>query len=51
MTNSSAQYEPSASGTPTIITTLPKYIGWRTTEYTPVDTTVWSGSTLMFAAA
>ena len=39
ITNNSPQYEPSASGTPIIMTTLPKYIGWRTTEYTPVDTT------------
>src|SRR6185312_3187520 len=51
MTNSSAQYDPRANGTPIISTTLPKYIGWRTTEYTPVDTTFWPDSTLMFAAA
>src|SRR3954451_19035062 len=51
ITNSSPQYEPSANGVPIINTTLPKYIGWRTTQYTPVDTTFWSDSTLMFAAA
>ena len=51
ITNNSPQYDPSASGTPTINTTFPKYIGWRTMEYTPVVTTFWSDSTLIFAAA
>ena len=36
-TISRPQYEPSASGTPIIRMTLPKYIGCRTKPYKPVD--------------
>ncbi|SHT98220.1 Uncharacterised protein [Mycobacteroides abscessus subsp. abscessus] len=48
---SSPQYDPSASGIPTIITRDPVYMGWRTSPYNPVDVTVCPDSTVMLAAA
>lgn len=45
------QYDPSASGMPTIITRDPVYMGWRTSPYNPVAVTVCPDSTVMLAAA
>ena len=51
MSVSRPQYEASASGMPTIMISAPTYIGWRTRPYRPVDTTGWSSSTVIVAAA
>src|SRR5260221_10793685 len=42
-------HEPSAIGMPRSITTVPAYIGWRTSAYGPVEMTFWSGATSMVA--
>ena len=45
----SPHHEPSAIGMPRSITTVPAYIGWRTSAYGPVEMTFRSGAISMVA--
>ena len=45
------KYEPSAKDVARHIITLPKYIGWRTSRYGPLEITFWPGTTCLVREA